>query len=59
MVAPQRPCCHIGGRLVAVRRDDWVEGVEEFVDPTEAGDWAAILRDEVRLTDECVVLRRT
>ena len=28
-------------------RDDVVEGVEEFLDPAEAEDWAAELRDGV------------
>ena len=28
-------------------RDDEVQGVEEFVDPSEAEDWAATLRDDV------------
>ena len=31
-------------------RDDWVEGVKEFVDPADAEEWAATLREEVRLT---------
>ncbi len=28
-------------------RDDVVQGVKEFLDPAEAEDWAAELRDEV------------
>ena len=28
-------------------RDDEVQGVEEFLDPAEAEEWAATLRDEV------------
>ena len=33
-------------------RDDEVQGAEEFVDPAEAEDWAARLRDEVAV--ECL-----
>ena len=41
------------GTAVVWYRDDWVEGVEEFVDPVEAEDGAAEPRDEV--TDDCQV----
>ena len=51
--------CRRPKTAVVWSRDDEVEGAEEFEDPAGAEEWAATLREEVRLTGECVVPRRT